>query len=72
MFIEKGFRVLPASWNRVSATEVLIRYGRQQKHPNMLGHLFTTWGVNRQDLLTFPPMLKGLEILMADEKNAVE
>ena len=72
MFIEKGFRVLPASWNRVGATEVLIRYGRQQKHPNMLGHLFTTWGVNRRDLLTFEPMLKGLEILMVDEKNPVK
>lgn len=73
MFLEKGFRVLPASWNRVSATEVLIRYGKQQNHPNVLGHLFTTWGaVNRGDLLTFPPMLKGLEILMADRKNSVK
>jgi hypothetical protein len=70
MFLEKGFRVLPGSWNRVSATEVLIRYAKQQNHPNMLGHLFTTWGaVNREDLLTFEPMVKGLEILMADERT---
>jgi len=70
MFLEKEFRVLPASWNRVTATEALIRYAKQQEHPNMLGHLFTTWGaVNRGDLPAFEPMVKGLEILMADEKT---
>jgi len=57
----------------VSATEVLIQYAKQQKHPNTLGHLFTTWGaVNRGELLTFEPMVKGLEILMADEKRDVD
>lgn len=69
MFLEKGFRVLPASWNRVSATEALIRYAKQQSRPNMLGHLFTTWSVKRADLPTFPPMLKGLQILMAERKS---
>ena len=73
MFIEKGFRVLPAGWNRVIATETLIRYAKQQEHPNMLGHLFTTWGaVPIGYLLTFEPMAKGLEILMADRKNSAK
>ena len=68
MFLEKGFRVLPAGWNRVEATRALIGYAKQQESPNMLGHLFTTWDLKRGELTRYPPLVQGLEILMAHEK----
>ena len=61
MFIEKGFRVLPAGWRNPEATKSLIRYSIQFKNPQMLGHLFTTWGVESQDLIKFPPILEGIK-----------
>jgi hypothetical protein len=68
MFLEKGFRVLPAGWNRIEATEALIRYAGQQKSPNMLGHLFTTWDLNERELPSYPALVEGLKSLMANEK----
>ena len=62
-FLAKGFRVLPASWNKVDATQALIDYDRQQTHPKLLGHLFTTWGVKKDALLDFPPLVEGLKVL---------
>jgi hypothetical protein len=62
MFLEKGFRVLPAGWKNVDATKALIRYSRQQKNPNMLGHLFTTWS-GRRRWSEFPPLVEGLKLL---------
>lgn len=63
MFIEKGFRVLPAGWKNVEATKALIEYSRAQASPQMLGYLFTTWGVKKDSLLDFPPLLEGLKLL---------
>ena len=45
MFLEKGFRVWPASWKKPEAAKALIDYSRTQNNPRMLGHLNTTWGV---------------------------
>jgi hypothetical protein len=69
MFIEKGFRVLPASWNKPDASGALIRYSLKQKSPKMLGHLFTTWGAAKKDtLLTYRPMVEGLKLLQSSRK----
>lgn len=61
MFIEKGFRVLPAGWKNTDATKSLIRYSHSQKSPKMLGHLFTTWGIEKQELIKFPPIIEGMK-----------
>jgi len=66
MFLEKGFRVLPAGWKKVDATKALIRYSRDRKHPNMLGHLFTTWSGPKQ-WSKFPPLVEGLKLLKPAE-----
>jgi len=63
MFIEKGFRVLPAGWKNVDATKALIQFSRAQTGPKMLGYMFTTWGVNKDELLQFPPLVEGLQLL---------
>jgi hypothetical protein len=64
MFLEKGFRVLPASWKKLDASKALIEYSQKQKSPKMLGHLFTTWGAVKKDVLTeYPPMVAGLKLL---------
>jgi len=64
MFLEKGFRVLPASWKDVDATRALIAFAGRLGHPRMLGHLFTTWGVAKEELVTYPPLVEGLELLV--------
>ncbi len=66
MFIEKGFRVIPSGWNRVGATRSLIRYAKSQNHPNMLGHLFTTWSVKKDRLTEYPPIVEGLKLLKTE------
>jgi len=63
MFIEKGFRVLPAGWKNVEATTALIGFNRSNADPRLLGHMFTTWGVKKDELLGFPPMIEGLKLL---------
>jgi hypothetical protein len=61
IFMDKGFRVLPASWRKVDAAKALIEYSFKQDSPKMLGHLFTTW--RKQDLLTYPPIMACMELL---------
>lgn len=53
MFIAKGFRVLPTGWKDVQATKALVNYSRTQAGPKMLGHLFTTWGVKKEELVEY-------------------
>jgi hypothetical protein len=62
MFLGKGFRVLPASWQDVDAAVALIQYSKAQANPRMIGHMFTRWS-EPGDLLTFPPMIEGLKLL---------
>jgi hypothetical protein len=68
LFLEKGFRVLPASWRKVDASEALIRYSLGLHSPRMLGHLFTTWGARRENLADYPPLVAGLKLLEASAK----
>jgi hypothetical protein len=64
MFVEKGFRVLPASWRKLDASKALIEYGERQRSPKALWHLFTTWGSGKKDALAeYPPLVRGLELL---------
>jgi hypothetical protein len=66
MFLEKGFRVLPASWKKVDAAQALIEYSLKQESPKMLGHLFTTWGVKKEQLVEHPPLVEGLKRLQGN------
>ena len=66
MLVEKGFRVLPAGWKNVDATKALIQFSRAQNSPKLLGYMFTTWGVKKEELLAFPPLVEGLKLLRVD------
>jgi hypothetical protein len=68
MFIDKGFRVLPAGWNKVDATRALIEFSRSHAGPKLLGYMFTTWGVKKDALVDFPPLVEGLKLLR-DERR---
>lgn len=63
MFLEKGFRVIPASWKNEEASRKLIEYSLDRKHPKMLGHLFTTWGEAPEDITAYTPLANGLPLL---------
>ncbi|HJT65324.1 MAG TPA: family 20 glycosylhydrolase [Pyrinomonadaceae bacterium] len=65
MFLEKGFRVLPAGWKDVDATMALIQFNRAHADPKLLGHMFTTWGVKKEELLQFPALLEGLRLIQS-------
>lgn len=65
MFLEKGFRVLPAGWKDVDATKALIQFNRAHADPKLLGHMFTTWGVKKEELLQFPPLVEGLPLIQS-------
>jgi hypothetical protein len=57
MFLEKGFRVWPASWRKPDAAKAFIDYSKAQNNPRMLGHLNTTWGVvPMKELTAFEPL----------------
>ncbi|MFL6332051.1 MAG: family 20 glycosylhydrolase [Pyrinomonadaceae bacterium] len=70
VLLGKGFRVLPAGWNKVEATRALIEYDRKQSSPKMLGHLFTTWGVKKKVLTEYPPLVEGLKLTRAGSSSA--
>jgi len=71
MFIEKGFRVLPAGWKDVDATKALIGFSQAHANSKLLGHMFTTWGVKKDALLEFPPLVEGLKLLREIESKKV-
>jgi len=57
MFLEKGFRVWPASWRKPDAASAFVDYSRRFDNPRMLGHLNTTWGaVPINELPSFEPL----------------
>jgi hypothetical protein len=61
IFMEKGFRILPASWKNTDATLGLIRYAKaNQREGRLVGHIFTTWSQRRDDWSEFEPLVKGL------------
>jgi Glycosyl hydrolase family 20, catalytic domain len=58
MFLEKGFRVWPASWRKPDAARALVDYSKQFDNPGMLGHLNTVWGaVPISELPSFEPLI---------------
>jgi hypothetical protein len=64
MFMEKGFRILPASWKNTDATLALIRYARDnQTSDRLVGHIFTTWSQRPDNWTEFEPLAKGLTLL---------
>jgi len=57
MFLEKGFRVWPASWRKPDAAKAFVDYSKRFDNPRMLGHLNTTWGAVRiNELPSFEPL----------------
>jgi hypothetical protein len=68
LFVEKGFRVLPASWKKVDAVKALIQASAKVDSPKMLGHLFTTWSGKIDALADYPPMVEGMKALKAMDK----
>ena len=63
LFLDKGFRVLPASWRDVGAAQALIDFSRTQANTRLLGHLFTTWDTKKGELLAHPPFVEGMKVL---------
>ena len=67
LFVEKGFRVLPAGWHKLDASKALIEDSQKLHSPKVLGHLFTTWGrAKKNELTEYPPLVQGLKLLKAD------
>lgn len=63
MFINKGFRVLPAGWKDVNATKKLIEYSYLHNDPLMLGHLFTVWSSGVNAAMKMESIQEGLKLL---------
>src|SRR5262249_46046782 len=69
MFVDNGFRVLPASWHKLDASKALIEYCQKVQSPKMLGHLFTTWGGKKAPLTDYPPLVEGLKLLKSSTRK---
>ena len=64
MFLEKGFRVWPASWKKPEAAKAFVDYSKTINNPRMLGHLNTTWGaVPLKNLPSFEPLIYATSTL---------
>jgi hypothetical protein len=64
MLMKQGFRVLPASWKNVAASNALIEYAQKhQQNGRLVGHLFTTWSQEPADLTTWEPIVQGVPLL---------
>jgi hypothetical protein len=68
LFVEKGFRVLPASWKKQDAVKALIESSAKVDSPKMLGHLFTTWVGKIDAVADYQPMVEGMKLLKGMEK----
>jgi hypothetical protein len=53
----------------VEATQALIKHGQKQPSRNLLGHLFTTWGVKKENLIEFQPLVEGLKLLKESKQG---
>jgi len=64
VFLAKGFRVWPAGWKDVAATEAFIDFAGRHRSDRMLGHLCTTWGTAKPGhLAEWPPILAAMRRL---------
>ncbi len=62
MFLDKGFRVLPASFKDVDASKALIEQSLALKNQRLLGHLFTIWSSEGQ-VTEWPPLAANAGLL---------
>jgi glycosyl hydrolase family 20 len=61
LFLQKGFRVWPSGWQPLDAAQAFSRYAREQKNPQNLGYLCTTWGkVKISGAADWPPLVEVL------------
>lgn len=62
IFLEKGFRVWPAGWDKPEATAALVEQAMSHReNERLLGHLATTWGkAGPEQLVEFPPLRVAL------------
>jgi hypothetical protein len=68
MFMQKGFRILPASWKNTQASNALIRYGQaNQQQGRLVGHIFTTWSVQTDELASWQPLIEGMPLLQQQQ-----
>ncbi|HEY4234691.1 MAG TPA: family 20 glycosylhydrolase [Lacipirellulaceae bacterium] len=69
MLMEKGFRVMPASWKNTDAGLALIRFAREHETDGRLvGHIFTTWsGAPDKNWAEWEPVAKGLALLQSPD-----
>jgi hypothetical protein len=61
MLLSKGFRILPAGWNKEEGVDALIDFALSQKNASMLGYMATNWSTKIGEIATFPPMIRGME-----------
>ncbi len=57
-FLQKGFRVLPASYKNLAALNALVSYSLDQKNDRLLGHLATTWKSPRAGFVLGLPQIR--------------
>jgi lysophospholipase L1-like esterase len=70
MFLDKGFRVWPASWRNPEAAKALIDYSRTFSNPRMVGHLNTTWGaVPIKELAGYEPLKYSISVFRTTQKT---
>jgi hypothetical protein len=61
MFLSKGFRVLPAGWNKPDAVDALIDFSLAQKNSRVLGYMATTWSTDGRKVSEYPPLVAGMQ-----------
>ncbi len=61
LLLEKGFRVWPAGWQPLEASQAFSAFARQEKNPRLVGYLCTTWSkVRIPDAADWPPITEVL------------
>jgi hypothetical protein len=60
MFTGKGFRVWPSGWRDAEATKMMIGYAMGLNDNRIVGHLFTTWGLNGKTIKDFKALPEGI------------
>jgi hypothetical protein len=61
MLLGKGFRVLPAGWDKPDAVDALIDFSLAQKSPRMIGYMATNWSTKIDGIAAFSPMIRGMD-----------
>jgi len=61
MLLGKGFRILPAGWNKADAVEALIGDALGRKSAGVLGYMATTWSVDVRKVAAYPPLVAGMK-----------